>query len=177
MFLFWIQAISLLKQIDYAAFNKYSSTKCLFYMLPLRDPTFSKQARNFFILTLCRWMSTLLWTATLPFFYFSASFLIADPLFREGICSPRTNFFSSRADPTKRAHDVKMTSYQRRCDVMTPHRYWYDVILAPNAHWVLCNPSGTWRRTDVVWTSMRRYHSHCIREMKNTAVISCWPLL
>ena len=37
--------------------------------------------------------------------------------------------------PSRRAHDVKMTSYQRRCDVITSHRSLYDVILAPNAHW------------------------------------------
>ena len=43
-------------------------------------------------------------------------------------------------DPAKLAHDVKMTSYERRCDVMTSHRRSYDVILAPNAHWV--NISG-----------------------------------
>ena len=26
------------------------------------------------------------------------------------------------------AHDVEMTSHQRRCDVMTSHRRWYDVF-------------------------------------------------
>ena len=29
-----------------------------------------------------------------------------------------------------------MTSYQRRCDVITSHRRWYDVILTLCAHWV-----------------------------------------
>ena len=28
-----------------------------------------------------------------------------------------------------------MTSYQRRCDVITSHRRWYDVILTLSAHW------------------------------------------
>ena len=32
---------------------------------------------------------------------------------------------------TQRSHGVKMTSYKRRCDVMTSHRHRYDVILAP----------------------------------------------
>ena len=30
-----------------------------------------------------------------------------------------------------------MTSYQRRCDVITSHRRWYDVILTLCAHWVI----------------------------------------
>ena len=34
------------------------------------------------------------------------------------------------------AHNVKMTSYQRRCDVITSHRRWYDVILMLCACWV-----------------------------------------
>ena len=32
-------------------------------------------------------------------------------------------------EPAQWAHNVKMTSYQRRCDVITSHRRWYDVIL------------------------------------------------
>ena len=37
---------------------------------------------------------------------------------------------------TQQAHNVKMTSYQRRCDVITSHRRWYDVILMLCACWV-----------------------------------------
>ena len=37
----------------------------------------------------------------------------------------------------QQAHNIKMTSYQRRCDVITSHRHWYDVILTLCAHWVL----------------------------------------
>ena len=37
----------------------------------------------------------------------------------------------------QRAFGVKMTSYQRRCDVITSHRRQYDVIFAPNARWDL----------------------------------------
>ena len=33
------------------------------------------------------------------------------------------------------AHDVKITSHQRRCDV-TLHRRWYDVVLTSCACWV-----------------------------------------
>ena len=36
---------------------------------------------------------------------------------------------------TQRAHGVKMTLYQRRCDVMTSHRRRSDVILTPCACW------------------------------------------
>ena len=36
------------------------------------------------------------------------------------------------------AHNNTMTSYQRRCDVITSHRRWYDVILTLCAHWVRC---------------------------------------
>ena len=35
----------------------------------------------------------------------------------------------------QRAHNIKMTSYQRRCDVITSHRRWYDVILTMCACW------------------------------------------
>ena len=35
----------------------------------------------------------------------------------------------------QQAHNIKMTSYQRRCDVITSHRRWYDVILTLCAHW------------------------------------------
>ena len=30
---------------------------------------------------------------------------------------------------TKQAHNLKITSYQRRCDVLTSHRRRYDVVL------------------------------------------------
>ena len=36
---------------------------------------------------------------------------------------------------TQRAHDVRMTSYRHRCDVMTSHRRRYDVILTSCARW------------------------------------------
>ena len=35
----------------------------------------------------------------------------------------------------EQAHNIKMTSYQRRCDVITSHRRWYDIILPLCAHW------------------------------------------
>ena len=38
-------------------------------------------------------------------------------------------------DVTQQAHNIKMTSYQRRCDVITSHRRWYDVILTLCARW------------------------------------------
>ena len=37
----------------------------------------------------------------------------------------------------RKAHNVKMTSNQRRCDVITSHRRLYDVILMLCAYWVL----------------------------------------
>ena len=47
----------------------------------------------------------------------------------------------------QRAHDVYTTSAQRRCNVMTLHRRWGDVVLTPCACWVgsetfLCAWSG-----------------------------------
>ena len=43
---------------------------------------------------------------------------------------------------SQRAHDVIMTSYQRRCDVMTSHRRRSDVIMTACACWVYsCNRS------------------------------------
>ena len=48
-------------------------------------------------------------------------------------CLPETTqVFTLKA---QRAHDVKMTSCQRRCDVITSHRRRYSVILTPNARW------------------------------------------
>ena len=41
----------------------------------------------------------------------------------------------NNASITQRAHDVKMTSYQRRYDTMTSHRRRYDVILTSCACW------------------------------------------
>ena len=38
-------------------------------------------------------------------------------------------------DISQRAQNVKLTSYQRRCDVITSHRRWYDVILMLCACW------------------------------------------
>ena len=34
----------------------------------------------------------------------------------------------NRNEPSQLAHDVEMTSYWRRCDVITSHRYKYNVI-------------------------------------------------
>ena len=33
-------------------------------------------------------------------------------------------------------HNLKTMSYQRRCDVMTSHRRWYDVVLTSYVCWV-----------------------------------------
>ena len=52
---------------------------------------------------------------------------------------------------SQRAHDVKMTSYQRRCDVMTSHRRRSDVILTPCACWELGRRRSIlddWKRHD-----------------------------
>ena len=37
----------------------------------------------------------------------------------------------------QQAYNIKMTSYQRQCDVITSHRRWYDVILTLCACWDL----------------------------------------
>ena len=39
----------------------------------------------------------------------------------------------------QQAHNIKMTSYQRRYDVITSHRRWYDVILTLCAYWLRFN--------------------------------------
>ena len=58
---------------------------------------------------------------------------------------PRSIFvcvrFTEYSKAQQQAHDVKMTSYQRWCNVMTSHRRRYDVILSPYAHWVWCDES------------------------------------
>ena len=38
-------------------------------------------------------------------------------------------------DKTQQAHDVNTTSPQRRCNVMTLHRRWIDVLLTSCARW------------------------------------------
>ena len=53
---------------------------------------------------------------------------------------------------TQWVHNVKMTSYQRRCDVITSHRRWYDVILMLFACWEVTTcpvlqPINGWYRT------------------------------
>ena len=47
----------------------------------------------------------------------------------------RTNCVSDDVN-TQRAHDVYTTSAQRRCNVMTLHRRWGDVVLTSCARWV-----------------------------------------
>ena len=46
-----------------------------------------------------------------------------------------TPFLVKHLIASQRAHDVKMTSYQRRCDVMTSHRRRSDVIVMSCACW------------------------------------------
>ena len=41
------------------------------------------------------------------------------------------------SDRAQRAHDVYTTSVQRRCNVMTLHRHWGDVVLTSCACWEL----------------------------------------
>ena len=43
---------------------------------------------------------------------------------------------------TQQAHNIKITSYQRRCDVITSHRRWYDVILTLCACLVIWSLTG-----------------------------------
>ena len=38
---------------------------------------------------------------------------------------------------SQQAHNIKLTSYQRWCDVITSHRRWYDVILTLCVHRVI----------------------------------------
>ena len=42
-------------------------------------------------------------------------------------------------DLSQWAFGAKMTLYQRRCDVITSHRRWYDVIFTSCAWWVVCH--------------------------------------
>ena len=51
-----------------------------------------------------------------------------------GVWSRSTMFANA---PSQRAHDVNIMSPQRRCNVMTLHRRWGDVIFTSCARWVL----------------------------------------
>ena len=37
----------------------------------------------------------------------------------------------------QQVHCIETTSYQRRCDVVTSHRCWYNVVLRLCAYWVI----------------------------------------
>ena len=60
---------------------------------------------------------------------------------------------------TQQANNIKMTSYERRCDVITSHRRWYDVILTLCAHWEtveefcinFCQGEYTWSFFHPLW--------------------------
>ena len=60
---------------------------------------------------------------------------------------------------SQRAHDVYTRSAQRRCNVMTLHRRWGNVILTSCACWVSCPQKlcfnawirNSWRRSSVRW--------------------------
>ena len=64
-------------------------------------------------------------------------------LFQKNICNVMPDVLHCNVDFSsqcfcknmQRANDVKMTLYQRRCDVITSHRRRYDVILTLNARW------------------------------------------
>ena len=53
--------------------------------------------------------------------------------------SYRSNENVSSLSTTQQAHNLKITSYQRRCDAMTSHRRRYDGVLTPCA----CSTSDT----------------------------------
>ena len=67
------------------------------------------------------------------------------------------------------AHNVKMTSYQRRCDVISSHRRWYDVILMLFACWVESSSGAHVRRY-----VFSRFGSDCKRRSCITNVILTW---
>ena len=60
----------------------------------------------------------------------------------------------------QQAHNVKMTSYQRRCDVITSHRRWYDVILT-HRRWydviltLYVKMTSYQRRSDVITCTLK----------------------
>ena len=62
---------------------------------------------------------------------------------------------------TQQAHNIKMTSYQRRCDVTSKSK------------WRRINVDATWHQNDVVSTSMRRDHvaSTLIRRRRHFDVV------
>ena len=54
-------------------------------------------------------------------------------------------------ESTQQAHDVIMTSYQRRCDVMTSHRRRSDVIMTTCACWD--NGADCFKKTGLVFNT------------------------
>ena len=51
------------------------------------------------------------------------------------IRASQNKVFNKNLYVTQQTQNVKMTSYQRRCDVITSHQRWYDVILTLCAYW------------------------------------------
>ena len=81
------------------------------------------------------------------------------------------------AEPFQRALDVKMTSYERRCDVMTSHRRSYDLILEPNAQWVTSKRlltldliDGVLGKRQLVTDHNRSYSRLSIEQVQHPAV-------
>ena len=60
----------------------------------------------------------------------------------------RSDVFTSLC--VTRTHDVYTTSIQRRCNVMTLHRRWGDVVLTSCARWVSWVEFGLWSITVLV---------------------------
>ena len=52
--------------------------------------------------------------------------------FIEAKLEPRCKFFVFKE--REQAHDVKTTSDQRGCDIMTSLRHWYNIVLRLCAH-------------------------------------------
>ena len=79
--------------------------------------------------------------------------------------------------PTQQAHNIKMTSYQRRCDVITSHRRWYDVILKLCAHWVY-SCSVPWKLLHFFYSKRGLFYFYMVcldrwlnKTMKNLSVL------
>ena len=61
-----------------------------------------------------------------------------------------------------KAHVIYTTSYQRRCNVMTLHRRWYDVVSTLHAHWERLSLPHLYETTEikVIWLYVYRAKSN-----------------
>ena len=117
---------------------------------PLKINTFSREAFETFARKRLNKTETSVFSVWFILYLnkLKGSFLKLRHIFGLGFAKHKLLFHATMKAVTQQAHNIKMASYQRRCDVFTSHRRWYDVILTLCAHW------------EIVWYHLKYKSSH-----------------